>query len=398
MRVLRYAPWLVVPLIIVACESSDRAPSATAPTTPIATQVASAPQPGQPLFGLTASELTLFHLGKSVFDSIFTPQTGLGPVFNANGCATCHLNGGTGTQVEIQGTRYANGMCDELDSVGGFVFELFSTPQLIAALGINGEPIPRYAQTGHRTTPQLFGRGLLEAITDSAIKAQATLEARQDPPAAGRVAVLSDGTIGRFGRKDQGSTLLDFNTDAFLYEIGITTPGSDDSTEKPMGDQPMPPGVALGPEPNLSLAKLNQTTDFVRYLAPPAPSGPDNEYQDATFQRIGCATCHVPAMQTGANAVPALNHRTVHAYTDLLLHDMGPALADICLGAAKPSEFRTEPLMGLHLRTTFLHDGRATTINEAILAHGGQASGARQRFAALPEPERSALIRYLQTF
>ncbi len=397
MRVLRYAPWLVVPLIIVACESSDRTPSATAPSAPIATQVTSAPQPGQPLFGLTAAELTQFHFGKTVFDSIFTPQTGLGPVFNANGCATCHANGGSGTQVEIQGTRYANGMCDELDSVGGFVFELNSTPQLIAALGINGEPIPRYAQIGHRTTPQLFGRGLLEAITDSTIKAQAALEARQDPQAAGRVAVLSDGTIGRFGRKDQGSTLLDFNTDAYLYEVGITTP-TGDSTEKPIGDKLVPPGVALGPEPNLSLDDLNLTTDFVRYLAPPTPSSSDNEYQDRIFQRSGCATCHVPAMQTGANAVPALSHRTVHAYTDLLLHDMGPGLADICLGAAKPAEFRTEPLMGLRLRTTFLHDGRATTINDAILAHGGQAYAARQRFTALPGSERAALIRYLQTF
>lgn len=395
MRVRRHVPWLVVPLIVLACESSDRSPTATAP---IAKQTVSTPQPGQPLYGLTAAELSQFHLGKNVFDSIFTPQTGLGPVFNANGCATCHVNGGAGTQVEIQGTRYANGVCDQLDSVGGFVFELFSTPQLIAALGITGEPIPSYAQTGRRTTPQLFGRGLLDAITDSTLTARAALEARQDPTAAGRVAVLSDGTIGRFGRKDQGSTVLDFNTDAFLYEIGITTPGSDDSTEKPIGDKPVPPGVALGPEPNLSLAKLDQTTDFVRYLAPPAPAGPDNEYQDDVFQRIGCATCHVPAMQTGANAVPALNHRTVRAYTDLLLHDMGPGLADICLGAAKPSEFRTEPLMGLHLRTTFLHDGRATTVNDAILAHGGQAWGARQRFSALPAQERAALVRYLQTF
>ena len=393
MRVLRHASWLVVPLVVIAC---DRTPTATTPATEVSKQLANTFQPGQPLYGLTNAQYGLFHLGKHVFDSVFTPQTGLGPVFNANGCATCHIDGGAGTQVEIQGTRYANGMCDELDSVGGFVFELNSTPQLIAATGLNGEPIPSYAQTGHRTTPQLFGRGLLGAIPDSTIKAQAARERREDPDAAGRVAVLSDGTIGRFGRKDQGSTVLDFNTDAFLYEIGITTP-TGDSAEKPIGDKAVPPGVALGPEPNLSLAKLEQTTDFVSFLAPP-PRPADNDFQEGMFERVGCATCHVPSMQTGANPVAALSHKTVHAFTDLLLHDMGPALADICLGAAKPSEFRTEPLMGLGMRTTFLHDGRATTISDAILAHGGQASGARQRFTQLPGEEREALVRYLRTF
>ena len=394
MRVLRHASWLVVPLVVIAC---DRTPTATTPPADVSQQLATAFVPGQALYGLTSAQYANFHLGRQVFDSVFTPQTGLGPVFNANGCATCHLNGGAGTQVEVQGSVYANGMCNTLDSVGGFVFELFSTPQLIAALGINGEPIPSYAQTGHRTTPQLFGRGLLGAITDSALEAQAALEQRQDPRAAGRIALMSDGTIGRFGRKDQGSSVSDFNTDAFLYEIGITTPGSDDSVEKPVGDKVVPPGVALGPEPNLSLAKLQQTTDFVSFLAPPPPA-PDNDYQEAVFQRTGCATCHVPSMQTGANAVAALSRKTVHAYTDLLLHDMGPALADICLGAAKPSEFRTEPLMGLSLRTEFLHDGRAKTVSAAILAHGGQATTARMRFTELPAREQQALVRYLQTF
>jgi len=394
MRVLRHASWLVVPLVVVAC---DRAPTGTTSPPEVNKQFANTPSVGAPLYGLTSAQYALFQLGKHVFDSVFTPQTGLGPVFNANGCATCHVGGGAGSQVEIQGTRYANGTCDQLDSVGGFVFELNSTPQLLAALGLNGEPIPSYAQIGHRTTPQLFGRGLLGAITDSAIRARAALEQRQNPQVAGRVAVLSDGSIGRFGRKNQGASVMDFNTDAFLYEMGITTPGSEDSVEKPIGDQLLPPGVALGPEPNLSLAKLQQTTDFVSFLAP-LPRPPDNDYQEATFERIGCATCHVPAMQTGANAVAALSHKTVYAYTDLLLHDMGPGLADICLGAAKPSEFRTEPLMGLGLRTEYLHDGRATSISQAILAHGGQASGARWRYTQLPYQEQQALVRYLKTF
>src|SRR5439155_310576 len=94
------------------------------------------------------------------------------------------------------------------------------------------------------------------------------------------------------------------------------------------------------------------------------------------FLRIGCASCHFPALVTGPNRVAALSLKIVQAYTDLLLHDMGPDLADICLGRAEPAEFRTEPLMGLRFKTAFLHDGRAGFIAQAIAAHGGEAAGA----------------------
>ncbi len=262
--------------------------------------------------------------------------------------------------------------------MGGQVFQDHATPQLTAATGLTKEPIPSYAMIGHRSTPQLFGRGLLEAISDATIKQLAAEERRDDPRAAGRVALFPDGTVGRFGRKDNAPTLGDFNTDAFLYEIGITTP-TEDSVDGAIGPFPVPPGVDLAKDPELSLKDLNATTAFVRYLAPPATSKATagaNSTGDAMFRRIGCATCHVPSLTTDVNAVPALSRRSVRAYTDLLLHDMGPGLSDICLGVAKPSEFRTEPLMGLAARTTYLHDGRATTLPSAIAAHGGQATGA----------------------
>jgi len=115
-----------------------------------------------------------------------------------------------------------------------------------------------------------------------------------------------------------------------------------------------------------------------------------------TFVFIGCAGCHVPALVTGFNRVPAMNLKIVQAYTDLLLHDMGPGLADICLGQARRAEFRTEPLMGLRFKTAFLHDGRAPTIAAAIRLHAGEAARARNRFLALSWLERSALVRFLQ--
>ena len=111
---------------------------------------------------------------------------------------------------------------------------------------------------------------------------------------------------------------------------------------------------------------------------------------------IGCASCHVPALVTGPAPVKALSFRIVEAYTDLLLHNMGPDLADICLGRAKPAEFRTEPLMGLRFKTAFLHDGRAGSIAKAIHAHGGEASAARNRFVALSPLERGALLQFLR--
>jgi len=113
------------------------------------------------------------------------------------------------------------------------------------------------------------------------------------------------------------------------------------------------------------------------------------------FSRIGCDGCHVPRLRTGDNAVRALRHRYVDAYTDLLLHDMGPDLADICLGQATPAEFRTEPLMGLRFKATFLHDGRASSIDEAIRLHAGEAAGARDRFLKLSDRQRATLLRFL---
>ena len=115
------------------------------------------------------------------------------------------------------------------------------------------------------------------------------------------------------------------------------------------------------------------------------------------FARIGCASCHLPTLRTGKNRVHALDRKTFAPYTDLLLHDMGPDLADICLGLASPSEFRTEPLVGLRFAKHFLHDGRAATVERAIELHGGEGSRSRDRFAALSANERAAVVAFLKS-
>jgi CxxC motif-containing protein (DUF1111 family) len=153
------------------------------------------------------------------------------------------------------------------------------------------------------------------------------------------------------------------------------------------------------PEPEIDQQAIDVTDAFVRFLAAPAPLKLDREGKRGRelFSRIGCADCHVRTLKTGDNPVKALRRKEIAAFTDLLLHDMGAELADICLGLATPSEFRTEPLMGSHLQSRFLHDGRAKTVEEAIQLHGGEAARSRERFRGLSDSERGALLKYLDS-
>jgi CxxC motif-containing protein (DUF1111 family) len=391
----------------------------------VALQCDRPPQVGEPLRGLTPEQLAQFERGRQVFERVFTPEEGLGPLFNADACAECHEDpqvGGTGDEIEVHATVFGTPLrealaafdpcgtgdahgpaedtapcvgCDMLLDRGGPVYQLQVTDALRAALGIDSEPIPPEAQTGQRTIPDLFGFGLLDAVPDSLLLALADPEDANGDGISGRVNHFIDGRIGRFGRKAFNPTLTEFNDGAFQIEQGVTTSGAPD--EGTVGGQPIPPGVDPLPEPEIGDEDVEAATDFVRFLAPPPPEpmGYEARRGRKIFERIQCAACHVPVLHTGANEIAALADRDVHAYTDLLLHDMGPVLADICLGDASPSEFRTEPLMGLHLATKFLHDGRATTIEEAIHLHGGEADASREAFEALSTRDRKALLAFL---
>jgi CxxC motif-containing protein (DUF1111 family) len=191
--------------------------------------------------------------------------------------------------------------------------------------------------------------------------------------------------------------LRDFNAGAFVIEQSVTNPASPNE-EPPLG-RPVPAGTDPVPDPELNQQAIDLTDFFVRFLAPPAPLRLKREARTGrdVFSRLGCAACHVPSLRTGMAAAPPLRNQDVAAYTDLLVHDMGPDLADICLGLATPAEFRTEPLMGLRHMPRFMHDGRATTVEQAIELHGGEAAQSRDRFRALPATERAALLAFLKT-
>ena len=359
------------------------------------------PEPGEPLRGLSAEERSRFQRGRIVFERVFTPETGLGPLFNSTSCAGCHSDptvGGNGAISELHATAFHDdGFCDPLADAGGPVYQEQVTPALREALGIDREPVPdRATGTARRTTPDVFGFGLLDAVPDEMILALADPEDADGDGISGRVNRFFDGRIGRFGRKALVPTLAEFNEGAFQIEQGVTTPNVLD--EGTAGGIPFPDGVDTVPDPEIDAESVALVDAFVRFLAPPAPQRLKGAAKRGKnlFSEIGCAACHVPKLKTGEHDVKALSRREVAAYTDLLLHDMGPELADICLGlVATPSEFRTEPLMGLRFAERFLHDGRASTIEEAIRRHGGEAAKSRDAFAALADADRQALLAFL---
>ena len=363
------------------------------------------PQLGDPLRGLSKAERAQFDSGLVVFATTFTPAVGLGPLFNASGCGECHEDpvvGANGDEVERHAAVFhperAGAMCDELADKGGPVFQDSVTPALHTALGIDHEPLPPMVTTvAGRSTPDVFGFGLLDAVPDSEILKYADPDDRNGDGISGRPNRFFDGRLGRFGRKALVPTLRDFNDGAFQVEIGITNPSV--PVEGTVTGDSLPAGTDPAPDPELGERGLVLTDAFLRLLAPPAPLKQSGEARRGSdiFARVGCTSCHVPTLRTGDNPIRALSHKEVAAYTDLLLHDMGPDLADICLGLATPSEFRTEPLMGLRHAAQFLHDGRAKTPEQAVDLHGGEGARSRDLFKALPAADRAALLAFLKT-
>ena len=365
-----------------------------------------AASPGEPIPGLAREELSRFEEGRQLFQRPFTPEEGLGPLFNQDRCSSCHdlpTSGGAGAERVTKATRYdAPGPCDLLGHEGGDNVQARATP-LLRALGFDREPAPPSATTlVDLSPPPRYGLGLMEAVADR------TLRAREDPldedgdGVSGRAAPTASGRVGRFGRKASHATLASFVEEALRTEMGLTTP--DHPTEETLGGSPLPPGADPAPDPEVDRATIERLAEYVRLLAPPERALPAARAARDTvaegeriFGAIGCTRCHVPELETGDHEVAALERRTFALYSDLLLHDMGPGLAAECGSAASPTEFRTAPLLGLRHRDFLLHDGRARSPEAAVAAHGGEAEGARRAFQALGAEARSRLLRFLDT-
>ncbi|NLG62117.1 MAG: hypothetical protein GX539_07710 [Candidatus Cloacimonetes bacterium] len=370
---------------------------------------------GEPLPGLTEEQRQRFEEGMVLFNRVFSPEDGLGPLFNDNQCSACHTSpatGGTGDQFVTRMSRtLPDGTCDPLVAEGGENVRLRATPAL-QALGVDRQDAPAGAtDTVRFNVPFVFGMGLIEAIPEREIRLREDPDDRDGDGISGRAGYSEDGRFARFGRMADQATLRDFIEHAALMEMGLTSPGRsrDAATEalvralsSSYGD--VAAHIDPAADPELSEQDIELLLDFMRFLAPPPRRIPDDASEqamiargEALFAQVGCTSCHVPTMRTGRSDIAALDRRTIALYSDLLLHDMGPELSGVCTSAASRTERRTEPLMGLGSRSTYLHDSRTNDLTEAILLHGGEATLVRERFRALPELDRHALIRFLQS-
>ncbi|HUR44736.1 MAG TPA: di-heme oxidoredictase family protein [Candidatus Saccharimonadales bacterium] len=371
-------------------------------------QQAAAPV-GSPLPGITSRELELFRMGREDFLEVETAAEGLGPVFNGTSCGQCHnipAIGGTGTMVEMRaGHRDENGHFTA--PPGGTLMHLFSIPPHNCQVSISAV----YEEAnliGHRISMPLFGAGLVEAIPDETLLALEDPGDRNGDGISGRAAMVKDlatgrERVGRFGWKAQHATLLAFSADAYFNEMGITndlfrhevTAEADSRRLHPCDGKPDPEDVR---DPRTGLRGIDNFEGFLKLLAPlPRATVTEEALRgEAHFNSAGCVSCHVPQLQTGPSANAVFNRKPVALFSDLLLHDIGTG-DGIEQDAAKGEEFRTPALWGLRFRRPLLHDGSASTIQQAIQRHTGEAARVTERYLALPEPAKAELIAFLKT-
>jgi CxxC motif-containing protein (DUF1111 family) len=360
---------------------------------------------GTPLAGITPVEFEEFRLGLDDFLEVEAAEEGLGPAFNGTSCAVCHnipTIGGAGTMAELRaGRRTATGDFETLNASDDTLFHMFSVP------GHGCQPVlPPDANVFARRVPiPLFGAGLVEAIPDETLLALEDPLDRNGDGVSGRAAQIVDvetgaRRVGRFGWKAQHATLITFGADAYRNEMGITNDlfphesafGIPPEQLRLCDPFPDPEDIR---EPRTRRRGIDNFASFMRFLAP-AGRGDVNEQVNAgerIFSAIGCATCHVPRLETGPSANPVFHRKTVALFSDLLLHDVGTG-DGIRQGAAEPSEIRTPALWGLRLRRPLLHDGNAT-LEDAIGRHAREAELARRGFDRLNDVDRAALMAFL---
>ena len=363
---------------------------------------------GVPLPGLTPIEFTEFRLGLDDFTEVETAEEGLGPAFNGTSCAVCHnlpAIGGGGVIAEVRaGYRDADGVHIGLNPAGDTLIHMLSTPSHACQ-----PQIPDDVNVIARRAPiPLFGAGLVEAIPDDSIRALEDPFDRNGDGVSGRAALVTDlasgdRRVGRFGWKAQHATLLAFGADAYRNEMGITnellpSEFSFGITAEQMRRCDPIPDPEDRRDPRTGRRGIDNFESFMKFLAPIARSHLDATTTEGEriFAAIGCATCHVPAMETGPSSNPLFHRRRVELFSDLLLHDVG--IGDgIPQGVAEANEIRTPALWGLRFRRPLLHNGSAATIEEAIERHAVEAILARRGFTQLSAEDRARLLLFLKS-
>ena len=381
---------------------------------------------------------------------------GLGPTFIADACTGCHLGGGRGIvnpepntpiihqlvrlsvpgsaehgrprphpnyagQLQVKGAQfgvetnvvpaegvaYLDWQAVPFQFPDGSKIELRKPALRIEQL--NFGPLGESTMTSVRNTQAMIGLGFLEAIPESTLR---DLAAKQKEMGLnGRVNIVRDDiyermAVGRFGWKANEPSIPQQIAGAFRGDLGVTSPVY--INENCPDAQPMCKMMPPGNKPELIQSDWDAITYFTRASSVPARrnvNDPSVIRGDKLFSEVGCAACHVPSLKTGEYPpIPALANQEIRAYTDLLLHDMGDELAD---GRpdfeAGPKDWRTPPLWGIGLSagvngsTHLLHDGRARSVLEAILWHGGEAADIRTKFVSLPESSRTDVVAFVNS-
>jgi CxxC motif-containing protein (DUF1111 family) len=360
-----------------------------------------------PLEGLSHSENIQFLKGDLAFTEVFTTEKGLGPLFVANSCISCHAGDGKGHPFTTL-TRF--GQPDEL----GNLYLQLGGPQLQnrAIPGFAPEVIPAGATSTNLTPPMNTGLGFLDAVSDEDLLALADPDDLDGdgisgvpnwitPPDYAQLresAVEENGKyIHRFGKKAAAYDLLHQSVNAYNQDMGITSSYDRNDTY-----------TGLNIEPEVTDNTLNDLVFYLKTLKAPLRRSPDaaNVLRgELIFTEAQCASCHTPTLLTAYSPIEALSEKVFHPYTDLLLHDMGPGLDDgYTEGNASTAEWKTPALWGLGLAPMsqggeyfLLHDGRAHSIEEAIIAHGGEAENSRLMYEALSTSDKEAILEFLES-
>lgn len=380
-----------------------------------------------PIDGLNRAQLATFARGDGEFSRVFSPVNGAGPLFIATACEACHVGDGKGHPV-FNLTRFGR------MGPGGFdPMRAFGGPQVQnrAVQGYIAEVVPN-GVTGVSvfTAPSVTGLGLLEAVDDTTLLRLADSSDADGDGISGRVQLLDEndllvevtsleslfdiGTptrgvailgkyIGRFGKKGVSVNLLHQTVSAYHEDMGLTTDQIlTDVFNRQVGNF----ASDDVPDPEVPSSTVSAVVFYLKTLRPPPRrDGPDVAAGEALFAQVGCASCHLPTLTTGASPIAPLHQATFHPYTDLLLHDMGPELDDgYTEGIALTSEWRTPPLWGIGLAHAsqggamhLLHDGRAKSLREAIGLHGGEGASSRAAFNGLTTAEQESLLRFLES-
>jgi CxxC motif-containing protein (DUF1111 family) len=371
-----------------------------------------------PVNGLPVAWITKFNQGDALFEIVLREADGLGPLYTRQFCGACHddedgLRGPGFAQkmsvVEADGLTPA---ADQSELTYGHTIHPFAAAGATTPILAPADPAVRVTT---RLGPSVLGRGYLEAVEDSEIERVAAAQAARTDTIHGTVNQVvyasqpnpdptfnahqpGDMVIGRFGLKARIATLDEFVADALQNDIGITSPLRPTEFANPDGlTDDLKPGV------DATADDVNLRADYVRTIAIPWRGAPDPHAQ-ALFDQALCSVCHVPTLHTQPGyPIAALADLDAPIYTDLLLHDMGDGLSDSLAvgdGLAGARTWRTAPLIGMRFAREFLHDGRVTTLRDAISAHdsnGSEAHGSVQLFSDLSAVDQAALLDFVDS-